>query len=394
MSYGLTPTGFVAKTSEIILHEIEADQLANVDATLDLSPDQPLGQFNGIFAAELAEAWEVLATIYGGLDPDNAEDAQLDRAMALTGTTRLAPKKSSVSCTVNLDASKTFAPGTMTANVAGQPSRLFRNRNVVTSVGAGNYTATFESADYGPVPAPAGTLTVITVAVTGWNSITNPLDATLGRLSEQDAPARTRRKIELTRPGASTVDAIRADLLDPDQVPGVIAAVVLENTGLTVDVNGQPGKSIQAIIWDGIVPAASDTKIAQAIWNGKAGGIEAYGTTTANAIDSLGTVRPVKFSRATQRTIYLSYVLVKDASKYPSDGDAQLKAAAVAAGNALTMGDDVIALKFRAIALTIPGVIDVTTFTLDFTAVPVPSVNLPIAQFEKATFDTSRITVA
>lgn len=394
MPFGLTATGFVPKTAEDIVGEIETSQLADVDAALDLSPDQPLGQFNGIFGSQLAEAWEVLTTIYEALDPDNAEEAQLDAAAALTGTTRLPPTKSVVAVTVNLDASKTFAPGTMTANVSGQPTVLFRNRDTVTSVGAGNYAAVFEAVEYGPVAANAGTLTQIAIAAAGWNSITNAADAVLGRLVEGDTALRVRRRVDLARPGSSTVDAIRADLLDPDKVPGTIDVIVLENTGLATDPNGLPARSFHAVIWDGTVPAADDDQIAQAIWDTKPAGAEPYGTSSGTATDSLGTLRTVKFSRAVQRPVYLAYTLSKDASKYPPDGDAQLKAAAVAEGLDLTMGEDVIALRFRAVALQIAGVIDVTAFGLDFTSSPVATSNLIIAPTEIATFDTARITVA
>jgi hypothetical protein len=282
----------------------------------------------------------------------------------------------------------------MTANPVGQPGILWRNRDTVTSVGAGSYTAVFVSADYGPIVANAGTLTVITAPVSGWNTITNPLDATPGQLVEQDTPMRVRRKVELTKPGGCGVDSLRADLLDPSKVPGVIQCVVLENTSMVTDGNGLPPKSFCAVIWDGVSPAADNVKIAQTIWNGHPSGVEAYGSTSANATDSTGVTRTVKFSRAPQKTVYLAYTLSVDATKFPVDGAAQVKAAAVALGATLVQGDDVIALKFRAVALGIAGVIDVTAFALDFTAAPVATANLVIAATEIATFDTSRITVA
>ena len=83
-----------------------------------------------------------------------------------------------------------------------------------------------------------------------------------------------------------------------------------------------------------------------------------------------------------------------DSSIYPVDGDDQVKAAAVAKGiTALGLGDDVIALVFRAAALTVTGVIDVTAFTLGYTISPVGTSNLSVASREIAVVDTSRIVV-
>jgi uncharacterized phage protein gp47/JayE len=393
-TYGLTSAGFTPKTTEVIQAEVEADQLADVDATLDLSADQPLGQFNGIFASKTAELWELMATIYKALDPDQSEDAQLDAACALTGTKRESPKRSTVTATVNLAAGKTFTPGQMIANVNGQPTQKFRNRDTVTSVAAGNYTPIFESVDYGPIVANAGMLTVITTPLSGWNSITNALDAELGALQEDNTTLRVRRRVELAAPGACTLDSVRADVLG---VAKVQQCVVLENAGLVTDGNGLPAKSFNVVLFDGVSPAAVDGDIAKAIWNSKPSGMQSYGTLATGGIvvlDSLGASHLVNFSRATQRAIYFALTVLTDPTKFPADGAAQIKAALVALGASAQIGDDVYAARFKAEPIIkIAGVLDVTSFALDFVSSPSATINLPISAREIATFDTSRITV-
>lgn len=387
---GVTSLGFTKKTVEEIKAELETDQLETIDATLNLSADQPVGQLNAVFAKHLADVWALAEVAYSAFDRDAAEGRLLDNIGSITGTPREPARKSLVTCTVNLGASFSQPAGALMANVAGQPDIKFVNRDAVTSTTSGNYTAVFESIDYGPVVANAGTLTQITAAVSGWNSITNAADAELGALEEGDTDYRQRQADELTAPGACTTDAIRADLL---KVKGVLQAFCFENVTLTTDADGLPGKAIECVIYDGASPTASNNEVAQAIWNSKPSGSETYGAITAYAVDALGITRTVKFSRATIKNVYLEFDITVDASKYPIDGAALVKAAAVEKGNTLNLGDDVIALALRSSALSVQGVLDVTAMRLGFSASPVGLVNLAISGREIARFDTSRVTV-
>jgi uncharacterized phage protein gp47/JayE len=184
-------------------------------------------------------------------------------------------------------------------NVDGQEDVRFVNKSRAPATGtytAGVQEIEFESVEYGPIVANADTLTVITAPVSGLNSATNPLDATLGNLREEDTPLRIRRAEEFAASGACTVDAIRAALL---QVSGVKQAFVCENVTLETDGNGLPGKSFEAVVYDGETPEAEDGDIAQVIWDNKPSGGESYGATTEEAIDSKGVTQAVKFSRAT-----------------------------------------------------------------------------------------------
>lgn len=86
---------------------------------------------------------------------------------------------------------------------------------------------------FGPIPAPAGSLTEILTPVAGWQSLTN-LDAGLtGREQETDAELRLRRAQSLHLIGSATVEAIRARLLQ--EVPGVTSVTIFENVTMTQD---------------------------------------------------------------------------------------------------------------------------------------------------------------
>jgi hypothetical protein len=200
-----------------------------------------------------------------------------------------------------------------------------------------------------------------------------------------------RQEDELFAVGSSTPDAIRVDLL---RVPGVLQAFVYENTTMLTR-DSVPPKAIECIVFDGIDQSASDTAIAQAIWDGKPSGCETFGFTSALAVDEQGNNRVVYFTRSTIRNVYLEYDVKVDLSRFPSDGVAQIKAAAVLKGDDRDVDDDVIALALRAAVLepSVRGVTDVTAMRLGFTASPTGIVNLPITVREIADFDTSRIVV-
>src|SRR4051812_9511507 len=124
-TFGVTPEGFVAPSVQDLLALIVADQLSGMSAQLDVSPDSPIGQVNGIYANYLAQAWEALAACYDGFDPDAAEDALLTMLSKLTGTPRAAATKSTVTVNVTLTAGTVLLAGTHFASVTGKPDVKF-----------------------------------------------------------------------------------------------------------------------------------------------------------------------------------------------------------------------------------------------------------------------------
>lgn len=390
MSGGVTSTGFVQKTIEEIKAEIEQDLLSTIDPRLDLAPDQPLGQIVGVMSKKVAEVWEALAVAYNGFNRAAAEGSLLDAVGLLTGTLREGAKKSRVTCTVNLDASSTLPAGSV-VNVFGQPATRFELETTVVSTSAGNYSGVFVCEQTGPVVANAGTLSVIATPVAGWNSVTNPADATLGTDIQSDAQYRLSQTQELAAPGSCTVDAIRAELL---KVPGVLEAFVYENTTMVTNGDGVPAKAYECVIWDGPTLDADNMAVAQTIWDNKPSGIQTYGVTSANATDSTGTVRAVSFTRATPVNVYFAYTLSVDATKFPIAGDTLVKEAAVAKAQASQIvGKNVIKLVYEALPLDIEGVLDVTDFRLGTAPTPTGTANIVIGSRQIGVIDSSRITV-
>ncbi len=397
MTAGLTTTGFEKRTLEDLLAQVEEEETTQISNALDVSSSSPMGQINAVLMKTVSELWDLAQAVYDGGDPDKNEGDAQDAVAAITGTIRHAAEKSYVRETLGLNAGITVPRGSI-VSVLGNPSVRFvlvGSETVagtvvdedVTSSTAGSYFGRFECDHTGPVVVAAGTLSVIVTPVSGWNSATNALDAVEGRNVEGPSDMRTRREDELQAEGSTPVDALRAELLHLD---GMIQVFVFENVEDTTDVNGVPPHAIEALCYDGPSPAVADDDIAQTLWDGKAAGIKTYGDTTGNATDSQGNTRIMSFSRPTLKTVYFD-ITVTTTSSYP--GDAALKAAVVAFGDTLDMGEDVILAAFYSSIFGIGGVSDVSLFKAGFTASPSGTSNLSIGARELATFDTSRITV-
>ena len=216
----------------------------------------------------------------------------------------------------------------------------------------------------------------------------NALDAEPGTLTETDEDFRERREAELTAVGSATVDAIRADIL---RVEDVLQCFVFENP-TDVKVGDLEPHSFEVVVLGG-----DDQEIADAIWATKPAGIQTSYTpgqqVSKTVYDSQGIAHTIYFTRPDDIEIYFDVTVQIDSTEFPADGDDQIKAAMVAYGDTLNIGDDVVALKFESIPLDIAGVEDVTVFELDTVFPPTGTSNISIGDRELAVFDTSRIRV-
>jgi len=385
-------SGLQIKTIEIILDELSVQQKAELDAALNTDADEPIGQLNGIFAAQARELWEVLQVAYNGFNPDAAEGLLLERLSALTGTVREGATKSTVSLNVDLDAGTTIVAGTHFANVVGKPDNRWTPQADFTSPANGVHAVDFEAEFAGAVAANSGTITDISTAVSGWNSVTNPLDASVGKEIDTDTELRQRREEELRATGSATVDAIRADILaDPD----VLQCTVFENTSNLPDpVTGLPPKSIEVVVYDGSPAVLTNNAIAQLIWDTKPAGIGTFGLESGVATDSVGGLHTIYFSRPTEVEIWVEIFISIDISSGYA-GAAALEDALVELNDTdLTQGRDVIAARLESVAMGFAGVFDMTSpVQLGLSAFPVATANISIGPREIARLDTSRINV-
>lgn len=396
MAFELTDAGVTIQTVDEIRDELNQQLWADINPGLNLSTTSALGQVVAIFADKCREMQEMTRAVYESRNPDGATGASLDRIGAFTGTEREGATKSQlVAVTVNIDDGFSALAGEMVAHVTGDPSRRFVNKDTVSNSSGitDDFDADFEAEEAGPVECLSGDLAVIAEPLTGWNTVTNPTDATVGQDEESDSDYRVRRRDELVG-GSHTVDAIRTDILQNEDLE-VVFCKVLENDSDVTDSNGLPPKSIMVVAYGPASPsAADDLALATQILASKPAGIETYGTTTKTVTDDQGNDHTIKLTRPTAVPIYLEIDVTVDES-YPEDGDDQIAEALVAVGDDnYQPGDDVIASRLRAAAFSVTGVTDVTALRLGTAISPVGTTNLTITYLQIATLDTSRVVVA
>lgn len=421
---GLTPTGFVVETTDQILTAIEGDELTTMDPANDLSPDEPLGQLNGIFSSKVSDVWQGQQACYSAQDPNNAEGQQLDVVCLLTGTKRKAATSTVAhGCTGSGTTATVFnaavldqngnvvTPGSILAQIAGHPEFVFTNRNALTIPAGGTFSGLdFICVQTGAIACNGGTLTVISPPVTGLSSITNPTDGETGSAIESDTALRIRRVQELVPPDGATNDSMRQTLLAVQGTgpgnQGVINAFVFENDTNATDGNGLPPHSTLAVIWDGASLQAANNDIAQAIWNSKSSGIQPFDAnsgTSGVAIDSAGASHTIGFARATQLTMYVNITVAVDNTFDTVNGAAAVAAAIATMGNTLVQGQPVVPLDYTGIVrfgnsaagiAGVQGVRNVTVFQIDSHSSPTNTAEIAVSITNIARFDTSRIAVS
>lgn len=89
MTYGVTDNGFVKKTLEESLAEIQAEYQTAFGENVDLAADQPLGQLAGIQAKREADLWDLAAEMYTSRNPAEATGISLDNIASETALQRL-----------------------------------------------------------------------------------------------------------------------------------------------------------------------------------------------------------------------------------------------------------------------------------------------------------------
>lgn len=455
-TYGVTAQGFVTKQLADIVRDLTAAFQAAWGQGINTNPSSRFGQFIGIFAERLADLWAVGAQVYASQYPDSASGTSADNVWSITGMLRLQPTRSTTTLAccgvpgsalpagriastvpggvqfrttsdVLIVAATAWAQGVpltagqrraangniyevtiggVTAAIGTGPASTVLGADIVDNtvhwkfigVGIGYVDAAAESVLYGPNAGSTNSITNIVTPVAGWSGVTNVADAKLGTNTETDADGRVRREQLLRGAGKAAPDAVRAAVL---LVAGVTDCVVFDNPLQTPDVNGVPGNSFETLVTGG-----TDADVAQAIWNNKPSGIQAYGSTTQAVIDSRGNAQSVQFTRPAAVPIYFAIVFTTTGAWDAVLGPQSVRQAIVnfalgklldsgaqQIGSSLRAGDTVYDTPFYRAVFSVPGVKDITSLFIGLAANPVTSADIAIGVRQIATFDTARILI-
>jgi uncharacterized phage protein gp47/JayE len=380
---GITATGFERKRLADIKVDIENELKTTFGNGINLDPESVFGQIVGIFAEREDLVWQGLEDVYNSQYPDTAFGVSLDNVAALTGIQRIPARPAVANVTLTGSVGTIIPLGSLVAVPNNGPQFKTLTQTVIPS--GSSISVSVESVNTGLITAAAGTITAIVTPITGWNAVTNPLDATPGNEVESDTALRIRREQQLQKSGAATVEAMRASLLT---VSGVTQVIIFENTSMVTDLNGLPPKSFQAFVQGG-----ANQAIGNKIWAVKAAGILSYGTITTSVVDSQGITHLINWSRPVEKNIYVIVNLTTNPSKFPVNGATLTRDAILAYGSALEIGDPVIVIpEMIASIASISGILN-ATILVGLSPNPTGSANIIQNVNEIAKFDSTRITV-
>lgn len=352
----LDKTGFKRERFEDVYARISMRARGAFGETINTSARSPLGIILRIVAWVLARMWQDTEDVYNSAYVNTAEGTALDRLGPYVGISRIGEQCAVGSVVLTGTAGYIVPAGFRVA--AGD--RYFETDDDAAINANGTVQVPITAVDPGKAGnVVAGTIIDIVNPNADVTAVTNPTPTSGGRERETDVEFRERFYLSVSAGGAGTVDSIRGALLS---VPGVRAAVVVENNASAPDSAGRPPKSFEAYVLGG-----QPTDIGAAIFSKKAAGIESYGTESVTVTDLAGYPHTVRFSYAQTVALALRVTITKNSS-YPVDGADRIRTALVkyiggedADGQiyaGLTMGAAVIYSRLLSTALAVEGVID------------------------------------
>jgi hypothetical protein len=196
---------------------------------------------------------------------------------------------------------------------------------------------------------------ILEIPITGVSTIV-ATSFVRGLDEETDSQLRVRREQLLALPGASTVDAIRAEMLT---VTGVDSCTVFENPTSVTDANGLPPYSIEVLVYSATAPNYTAQDVADQIWASKPAGTQTYGTETPVTVtDSSGNQHDIYYSEPTTVRLYVAVTLTTTTDgAYSAIGDAGVAGAIEQwALTTLTVGRSVYASDIINVVADLAGV--------------------------------------
>jgi len=339
MTFGVLPTGFERKRLPDILEDLNAQLQQVFGSNINVSPESPEGQINGLLAESYANLWELIEFSYNAFDPSSATGETLSSLVTLNGITRLGETATRVELTL------TGAGGTLIpqGSIVSSQSTGVQMRTLADAIitPGGSATVNADVVNTGPIIVLAESVNIIDTPINGWNAVTNINAGITGRDVETDVELRIRRAQSVARGAQNILDSIFAEVAS---VEGVTNVLVLENDTDTTNSEGLPPHSFNVVVTGG-----ADQDIGDAIWLNKPVGILSFGATPTTVLDSQGISHAISFDRPDIVPVFVRVTTQIDTNVYPAGGDDQIRQLIIDYANGLVLpdqrfglGDDII----------------------------------------------------
>lgn len=310
----LLETGYQRYTFQELLQRQIARAKMLFGEDINTEENTPLGKYIRLNCYDLSEIYEENELLYYSRFPNTAKGASLDRLLPFAGITR-----------------NPATAARHTVKIYGESETLVELGFLVSTGDVDFYVVNdYTIGEDGAVVAVVDctqTGTVGNVQIGSINKIVNPsakIDRVehvglvqLGEEVETDAALRLRFNESVAGIGSATINAIRGAII---RVPLVDGVEVIEND-TSETVGDMPPNSFKCFV---LSPESQDELVAQAIFSKKPLGIKCVGDVSVNVVDKGGTTHVMRFSRTTEKTLYIKCNIETNAY-FAANGIEQIK---------------------------------------------------------------------
>lgn len=290
----ITSLGVVVPDTAELLATVEGEWREAFGQDLVTDAETPQGVMIGMEVEARDAVARNNAELANQINPDLSGGVYLDAIWALTRGARRPAVRSVIPGVILSGQQGTIVPTGSLAAVEATGA-LFRTRASVVIGAGGTITVDMESVEFGAIAAPPGSLTSVATSVLGWETVTNPNAAALGRLLESDIASRRRRLLTLALQGVALPEAIISRLYDIDSVSSLIFRENISDVATVIDGVLLAPHSIYVVISGG-----SDLEVATAMLAAKSLGANWNGAEEVAVVEPFsGQPYDVKFDRAT-----------------------------------------------------------------------------------------------
>lgn len=302
-----TPAGVVLPQESAILAGVQADWNTAFGGNLNPALSTPQGQVASSTTAIIAEKNSEIALIANQVDPQYATGRWQDAIGRIYFMTRLPSTSTAVTCTLGGLPGTPITAGTLAQDKSNNTYVLLASVTIGTN---STVTSQWQNIATGPIACPAGTLTKVYQAISGWDTITNPTAGVPGQNVETPAQFELRRKNSVAANGQGSTQAIKGNIWDT--VANVLDVCVVDNpSGVTVLYGSSNYPLKPNSVYVGVVGGAG-ASIAQAIWDKKDLGCNYNGNTSVVVTDARNNASyPVTYNVPTDTPLYFAVQIAK-----------------------------------------------------------------------------------
>lgn len=380
----INETGVVPTTLTEYVTLLQQKFISIFGSLLKLDPETPQGQIIGELSLSFEELDEAIVDCVNASNIFKAIGQQLDALTAALGITRRSATATEVDVQLT-GVPATFIPaGTKAKDSNGNQFALEVG---VTLSGGGTGTGTMKALQTGPIVVNPNTLTQVVDVVPGWETINNSAAGETGQNEELDPAYLSRYEQSVRINSVTPVGSVKAALLALSTVQQAEVVENDESSNITVQGLVIPPKSLSAIVIGG-----TDQEVGTAIGQKKTTGCATNGTSSYVYTDpSTPVPKTIYFYRATAVPVKISLNITLE-PRFPSGGDAMIKANLLAYFAKFTIGQDVVYTRLFTPINLVPG-FEINSFQIGKVSGAFGTTDIPIVLTEIATLDISNIDI-